>query len=370
MIDIYRHYREFAKRKGLPWIDPAPLVNEVDDQDFNYSLEEPILREFGGFLDINHYHDIATVQPCIRGGDVNRIRRGESYNHTVLFNIFPLAFPLLPNVADLERYHRKAIKNVVTFIKEVGLDLGKLRVTYFAGGNIYDISKGRVLVKKSFPEDRVTLESFLDEGLRKSQLEPVASLDTFVATFAGNGDFYAGPRYEIFYPLGNGGLLEIGTGEALPYRQVREKETTIDIMPASCAVAPVALGLERVQAALENTDNISSVSTFRLLGNKLSPLLKGGDKRNGLRAANFFRAAHVVLSQTHKVRLSGSLSSRRRVIISELCSMLSTKRCRLSEYVEALDLNAELLPWIPGLNNNTEVVAEVLIENLQRRSSR
>ncbi len=368
MIDIYRYYREFAERKGLPWIEPAPLVNEVDHRAFNYSLEGPILREFGEFLNITHYYEMATVQPCIRGGDVSRIKRGETDNHLVLFNIFPLAFPLLPDVNDLERYHRRAIANLIEFIEGAGLDIGKLKVTYFAGGNIADISKGQVPVNKSFPEDSVTRESFLEAGLSDSQIEPVASLDTFVATFAGDGDFYAGNRYEIHYPLGNGKLLEIGTGEALAYRQVRVKEATTDIVPAHSGVAPVVLGMERLQAALENRNDVLSISTLRLLGDKFAPLLKETDGRSRLLAANFFRAAHVVLAQTHGVRLNSSLSSRRRVILSQTCSMLSDTKTRPADYVEALNFDAELHPWIPGLKAETEMVAELLVQNLQRRS--
>lgn len=367
LIETVQAYRSFANEKKLPWITPSPLVNAVDHKAFNYSLEEPILREFGSYLAFTHPYKFSTVQPCIRGADIGQIKKGKTFNHLALFHIFPTAFSLSPNVGDLATCQRTAIADTIDYLKTIGIDLEKLQITYFAGGNLNDISDGHVPVQKTFPEDVVTKQSFRGAGLKSHQLIPVANLDTFVATFAGDEDFLAGNRFEIYYPLSDGTLLEIATGEALEYRQVRENGVTIDVLPASCCATPVVIGLERIQAILENRSSVRSISALGKVADLLSPLLKSSIKENKLLAADFFRAAHLVLAQTHSTPLNASMSEQRRVILSHLCKQFEKRDIQASDFHAVLEQNAALHPWFPELASETGIVANLLIENIERR---
>nr|VFK10108.1 MAG: hypothetical protein BECKLPF1236A_GA0070988_1003210 [Candidatus Kentron sp. LPFa]VFK26099.1 MAG: hypothetical protein BECKLPF1236C_GA0070990_100309 [Candidatus Kentron sp. LPFa] len=368
LIETYHKYRVFAQRKKLSWITPSPLVNAVDNKSFNYSLEEPILREFGSYFSFTHPYRFSTMQPCTRGADIGRIKKGKTQNHLALFHIFPTAFSLSPNLEKINVYHRDAIFDTVDYLRATGIDIRKLKVTYFSGGNLHDISNGYVSVHKTFPADIVTLQSFLEAGLENNQLVPLANLDTFVATFDGDEDFLAGNRFEIYHPLSdNSALLEIATGESLKYRQVRRNKVTIDILPAPCCATPVAIGLERLQAILENRTSVRSISALTDIADLLAPLLGSSARKDKLIAADFFRAAHLVLAQTHKTRLNASISEQRRVILSHLCRQSWNQDILASNFLPVLRRNAALHPWLPELADGAEIVADLLIKNIERR---
>jgi hypothetical protein len=368
--DTLAKYRAFAAEHGFLWIPPAPLVNSVDHRAFNYSLEEPILREFGSYTDITHYYTFSTIQPCIRSADVGLVKKGKSLNHLALFHIFPTAFHHSPEKDQLSRLHTEGIVSLLSFLGMMGLNLGRLQVTYFSGGVLAEISHGHVPVKKLFPPDDITPEACLKAGLSSHQLRPVSSLDTFVATFAGDQDFLAGNRFEFYYPLADGALLEIATGESLGYRQIREKGITKDILPVSCCAVPIVVGLERLHAIMENCTTVNSISAISELAHSLKPVTTSLSVARRLEAADFFRAAHLLLAQTHNIRLNENLSEQRRVILAHLCNLLDVWAYETPSLKEALELNAVLHPWLPELKDEREGVLVALTENIIRRSRR
>ena len=369
LVDTYQAYREFAKKKGMPWIEPGKLVNRVDNKSFNYSLEEPILREFGSYLEISHPYTFSTVQPCIRGGDVSLVQHERTDKHLSLFHIFPTSFFLMPDVKDLEYYHRKSIEDTIEFLVGVGINTQQLEITYFAGGQLDNISNGHIPVSKVFPMDTTTRAAFLAEGLQDHQLKPIASLDTFVATFASDEYFFAGNRFEIYYKSQDGSMLEIGTGEALAYRQIRKAGTTIDILPSPCSITGVVFGIERLQSVLEGRGCIIDISTINELGNALLPFLDSHDDKNKRMAADFFQAVHLILAQTHNKKLNSYHASRRRVLLSQFCRRVINNdlSIQLSDLYPLLEMNAKLHPWLPELQSEMEPVANYIMESLKNR---
>lgn len=360
-------YRDFADQRGLPWITPSPLVNRVDHKSFNYSLEEPILREFESYLNITHPYTFSTIQPCIRGADLGQIKKHKTRNHLALFHIFPTAFFLSPEPSSLVTNQKAGIAATFAFLESVGVDLHQLRVSYFAGGSLREISNGHVPVDKAFPSDKTTVSACLESGIESNRLIPTANLDTFVATFEGDEDFFAGFRYEIFHPLPDGTLLEIATGEALTYRQVRENGVTIDVLPAGCSAAPVVIGLERLHCILEGTSRVQAISSLIELSESLRPLANTASEEELLQAANFFCAAHLVLAQTHNSDINKNLAEQRRVIISHLCKLLDKRLPPHSALLDALNHNAGIHPWLPELASEAVPVASALSEHITRR---
>lgn len=365
--DTLAQYRTFAAQHALPWITPSALANRVDHKAFNYSLEEPILREFGSYLDIKHEYTFSTCQPCIRGTDLGQIKKCKTRNHLALFHIFPTAFFLSPDPAKLSQNQQAGIKATFEFLQLVGLDISRLKITYFGGGRLDEISDGQVPVKKVFPPDEVTLATCLDFGLAPDQLHPVSNLDTFVATFAGDEDFFAGHRYEVYHPLPDGTPLEIATGEALAHRQLRVDGVTVDILPASCSAAPIVIGLERLHAIMERKADVRSISCLKDLAAGLEPLAPKLSADQTLEAADFLRAAHLVVAQTHSLKLTKHLAEQRRVIVSHLCKLLGNQASSYDALKNALAVNAAIHPWLPELTSELDSVANTLMQNISRR---
>jgi hypothetical protein len=317
---VYQHYRQFLVDHGITWIEPASLINDVDPHAFNYSLEEPLLREFGTYFPVFADYSFGTAQACIRGGDVSRLKRGESNNHLCLFHILPVTYKVTTSLETVDAWHRESIRLLCEFLFErVGLDPDRLMVTYFGGGNLATISTGQVPLSQHFPEDANTREFFLASGIKAHQLIPQSSLDNFVASFEGSGDFYAGPRFEIFYPLGDGSILEIGTGEALYHRQVRRDGQLIDIKASNCAIIPLAVGLERVVACAEQRIRVDEGSWSRPATKFLE------DKQlseSSTRASAWYDAFRCVIA-VHIAEAATSLSARQKGQLRSLMAWLA-----------------------------------------------
>lgn len=363
---IAEKYAAYATERQLPWVDPSLLVNAVDKNGFNYSLEEPILRRFGSFMDVNSEYNMSTIQPCIRGADVTSIKRGQTKNHLSLFHIFPTSFQLSPNSQHLRENCRQGIKNTLMFLDSLGLKRTLLQVTYFAGGRLDVLSKGSVPVQTSFPADTITKEAFLDEEVSESQLHPIAGLDTFVATFSGDQDFYAGNRYEIHYPLSTGELLEIGTGEALEFRQVRRGKNTIDIIPAAYSITPIVVGLERICAIVCGSETVRTIPPLMELGHVLSKLFPEPISLDyAVDLADAFRAAHLVLTQTHALSLNASLRRQRRAVVSRLCGLFGSISIHPEDLIVPLELVAAQHSWLPDLRNEIPIVSRLIPEYIK-----
>lgn len=365
--DTLAKYGDFSREHSLPWVPPAPLVNLVDHKAFNYSLEEPILREFGSYLGITHDYSFSTCQPCIRGADISLIKKRKTRNHLALFHIFPTAFFLVPHSVRIATLQQDGIKSTFDFLASVGIDLSRLTVTYFAGGYLDEVSQGQVPVRKYFPPDEITAAACAKAGLASGQLVAKSNLDNFVATFEGDEDFFAGYRYEIFHPLPDGNPLEIVTGEALAYRQTRSEGITVDVLPASCCAVPVVVGMERLHAILEGSADVRSIASLSRLASKLrlvSPHLSDNQLQE---AADFFRAAHLVLAQTHNGRLNKNLAEQRRTILSNLCRLLGKRAASAPALENVLEFNASLHPWLPELRLEIASVAKELVLSIQRR---
>ena len=365
--DTLSKYRSFAEEHNLPWIQPSALVNRVDHKAFNYSLEEPILREFGTYLNISHEYAFSTCQPCIRGADLGQIKKQKTRNHLALFHIFPTAFFLSPNPTRLHENQDAGIATTLKFLASMGIDLSRLVVTYFDGGYLDVISDGLVPVHKFFPPDETTANACLRAGLQRAQLTPTSNLDTFVATFAGDEDFFAGYRYEIYHPLPDNVPLEIATGEALAYRQVRVNGVTTDVLPAQCSAAPVVIGLERLHAVLERQQSVRSISCIGDLATNIQQVAPNLPADRCLEVADFLRAAHLVLAQTRNVKLTQNMAEQRRVILSYLCRLVGESLITRSALKDTLEHNASIHPWLPELSSELDFVVEALVENIKRR---
>lgn len=253
----------FTASNGLEVIPRSLVVNNTDPEAFNYSLEDPIMRHYGSYLEFDHDWSFSTVQPFIRPTDFSELVRGNPHRQSV-FDVGAIRFSLGPDNGRRRELHALALGELVRFLtEEVGLDQDLFIFTVFGGGRLVEAAEanGRQInladPSLTFLPDSATQEILLDLGFLSNQLRVESNLDTFLAEFPMPIEAWAGYRSEIYYDDLDLGPIEIGTDECLYYRrliwsdeEIRGPKTSLsvtkDIVPHEGTFAASGIGLERV----------------------------------------------------------------------------------------------------------------------------
>lgn len=261
MQNLRTRLEHFAVQTGLDVIPRSAVVNDVDPEQFNYSIEEPILRRYGAYLEFDAPWSFAVIQPFVRPTDFSLLVRREALRQSV-FDVGAIRFALDPDTRNRRDLHRQCLADTIRFlVEEIGLDRDRLSFTCYGGGSLVEAARasGRELhladPSLSFPPDMMTVEALVELGISEDRIFPETSLDTFLAEFPAPIEFWAGYRYEVFYthPVTEENI-EIGTGERLEYRRLvwEPKRTpdpasaTRDIIPHSGCFAACGVGLDRL----------------------------------------------------------------------------------------------------------------------------
>lgn len=257
---IIDKYREYILGSRCNFIQRASIVNNVDLTSFNYSVEEPILREYGSLYDIKHDYSFGTVQPCIRTRDAAHIFDDDI--HLSQFTIMPLPFSFYAEKRNLIETRVNYLQNALCFFRNIGIDLDRLCVTFFPGAYFDSMIKSSSHIY--IEPDIVTKKVCLNAGIPEKNLIAGKPFDNFLCTSGVSEKFYAGYRYEIFYKGNNGALFEIATGETLLWLQ-ETKDSTTELLEMPGFGLVIGLGLERCLMASENKDRIFEISIIASL---------------------------------------------------------------------------------------------------------
>jgi hypothetical protein len=349
-----------CKLGHLEKIKRAPIVNDVVERAFNYSLEEPILRKYGSLVNITSPWSFFTIQPCIRMSDFSRVKRGELY-HSPYFNIAPVDFQLSTNPDDLPSLHESSIKRLCFFlIDKIGLDPRNFIVRYFPGGYIDEIDK-RIRIKRYFEEDKITYKVFTECGLSPQQFEPVRNSDTLLFTFPKPIEFWVGYRYEVLYKLENGNLIEIATGEAVKDKRIVDEEgNIIDIQPMNGCIVPVVVGIERLLIAANNLNNIFEcehvVPIFHFINEKVKNTITARVLTSSLQAVHI-----IVTDGGHWNNLNPPRREDFSLFSRAIFNAIMGGSLSIQDLEFLLRKNAELQFWIPELRNSVEQAIDEIV---------
>jgi len=354
---------------GLEKIKRAPIINNVYEKTFNYSLEEPLLRKYGSFTNITSSWSFFTIQPCIRISDFSLVKKGDLYR-SPFFNIAPIDFQLSIHSDDLPNLHKRSIERLYSFLIKIGLNPKNLKVRYFSGGWINELDK-RVKIKKYFCEDEVTYKAFTDCGLSMQQFEPVKSSDTLLFTFPKPIEFWVGYRYEVFYKLENGDLIEIATGEAVKDKRIVDREgNIIDIQPINGCIVPVVIGLERLLIAANNLNNIFEcehiMPIFNFINTKVKDIINAGLLTASLQCTHI-----IVTDGGHWNNLNPPLKKDFSLFLKVISNAMKNGLLSDKDIQSLLETNAELQFWIPELKNSVaQVLEEIRLYNIEKSDER
>jgi alanyl-tRNA synthetase len=166
---------------------------------------------------------------------------------------------------------------------EIGLDISRLKVTYFSGNDARSIEGSR----KHDPQEidrKIKVDYYIEEdpfkktwlkaGLKESQLEPNNTRDNFLTSAWYVTRAPWGYRNEILYLLSDGSYLDIGTIERMThYPKVitdrdslgREAHYVTEVSPWELRIIVDAIGIERILQALEDKKQIWKIELFKPL---------------------------------------------------------------------------------------------------------
>lgn len=356
--ELLRLYDSFTRKNGWERIHRSNIINDVDPSAFNYSMEEPIMRRFGGFFNIMSPWVFSAVQPCIRTGDFGRLKSdSRDQSHLTLFHIMPTPFRLEPDQNQFSQWHCDGIVKPLHFLTEIiGLDIRRIRLSYFGGGTLREISSGRIPSDEAFRPDQDTIDACLDYGMSKQQMLPDSSSDTFLCVSPVAGAFYAGYRYEFFYQMPADYLLEIGTGEALEWKQRIEDGRVVGIEKMSGSVFVTALGLERCLFAVNENRTISECDHIQSVIDMVSNAKTSLNKRDIFLFVDALRAVHMVAADGGNYSgLNKHLREQFRQLMKRVTSIAEKAGLAPSIIREALIQNALAQSWIPELVTGVDI---------------
>lgn len=267
------------QKSGIPTLSNTSVVSPLFSGQFCYCLDEiHWYRKYGNYTDLEIGDDFQKIQPAIRLRDFEAycLKQTENNQHLGLFSMATVTGGRVTSREDSRKYYAESVRGILDILSLIGLDLARLKVTYFSGNTAKEIEMSRkkenqerkILVDKYIPEDNFK-EVLLECGLKAYQLEGVNTRDNYLTSNWHNMIVPWGYRNEFLYPLPNGSYLDIGTIERLDTKPIAEKingnNCVIAIQKWDRNIVINGVGIERLLMAVEKADSISDISLLKPL---------------------------------------------------------------------------------------------------------
>lgn len=304
-----------------------PLVNDAYPSKFNLSISEYLWSEMcknnghiikRGVFDYTSLpeHSFWTITRNIRDEDLDKIIQG-SNQHLLLFHIAGVGgFSVTSDAIENRVFY---LSNLIEFFKQY-IELSKLRVSYFDGGEI-----NRHSIKKEFPKDiNIEIYEFLHKKYGFSLL-PTKN-ETFLSLKVFDSPIYWGYRNEFFLDKNNI-LIDIGTIEYLPYipRYILEEQRIYytDVLRSPKIFIGSGIGIERMMMAVEGVNNIWEISSIK----PLVDFLRDSAKNKVLDKVLFLlgealKVLYYLISERGELTTRSLGSKHRRGIVSKYSAVL------------------------------------------------
>jgi len=351
------------KYPGCISIERSPLIHAGFPGNFNLSFTEfPWLQEFGKYINFNHDFHFSTIQSCIRTADIPLIGTNDSWKYLGVFEMVDLdgilTFKETPDYQALQKFHTK---NLVSFLNDLGISKEKIHASYCTGGNVAELTKGKYNFNFQIPEDEISKQGFLEQGIPEENLIPDKTRDTFLAINLKKEDQHGGIsiaynpwgyRNEIYLELENKEILDVATMESLRFHPKYDGEKIVEIEKADYGASVFAFGLERLCIAINNLQRVQDVDYVKPFYDEME---KQTSEENFL-AGESLRALHRIYSDIEKFRLGELSKPRRKVarkILQNIPKNLSEKKIKY-----LLRIHSETQPWHPEMKSGIEPTME------------
>lgn len=336
-------------------LKPASVCNEGFPGTFNLSYSEAeMIENFHQYLDYDRNFIYSKIQPVIRFQDWSNIAKSDkdSYRYLSVFDLADIGGAVILKGP-------KNINNVISFsidsfanflINKLQLDKSKLRISYFAGGNVKEVTRGKYDFDFELPADN-TISYWKKFDIKNDQFIPDKSRDTLLALSVFGHPTPWGFRHEINY-LHEGKLLDIGTFEYLLYRPIFQDKKIVNLQKWEHLFVISAVGLERILMVKNNFSRVTDCSHVKPL---IEIIIEAAIQKDYKQAEIFcqgLRVIHRVISDCGKYKnLSHKRKEKMRIFYKAIFDYSRKLGIELtSNQLEVfLKLNADLQKFYPEL---------------------
>lgn len=347
--ELREKIRSFQKYTGTEIYPSAPVIHIGFPNCFNLSFAEyEFLQAFKGqYLKCDHDLIYSKIQPCIRHQDWETIKSDEKnrYRYLSLFEMADIGgFILLKQPDKQKEVAQWSIKSFIDFIRYVGLDIDKLRISYFEETNIKDATGGKYNIDRMIPTDPM-MDYWERLGIKKEQLIPDKTRDTLLSLRIFGLPTPWGYRNEIHYEY-RGELLDIGTVEYMKYEPLfNENGEIYDLKEYEHSLGISVIGIERLNMIINNLEYVWEVDSIKPLIDLV--LLKAKNKDN-IQAMILVQALRAINQIVVDGGVYSSLNKKRKEYIRlfyysffESSKMIEFELTK-EHLIDLLNLNAEL----------------------------
>lgn len=355
------------KFSGVRVVKPASVCNDGFPGTFNLSYSEAeMIENFRQYLDYDKDLIYSKIQPVIRFQDWSLIAKYDEHSHRYL-SVFDLAdiggAIILKNSNDWGDVVRFSINSLATFLFEkLQLEKSKVRISYFSGGNVSQVSKGKYNLNFDLPSDS-SIEFWKTQGIKSDQFIADKTRDTLLALNVFGLPTPWGFRHEINY-LHEGKLLDIGTFEYLFYRPIFEKGVLIDLRRWEHLFVISAVGLERLLMVKNNFTRVTDCAHIKPLIESALELANNKNYQQAEILCQALRAIHRIISDCDGY---DNLSQRRKEKLRTFYKAVIMCQNQLGIELERghletlLRQNARLQSFYPELETSVEKTVQEII---------
>lgn len=378
----YKELREYMQKlekfPGCEMRARAPLIHEGFPGTFNLSFTEyDWLNDYGGFSNFNKDSIVSTIQSCVRFQDIDENLRNSKglWKYLGVFEMTDLAGQVvLSERNQTDKYHMGQIQKLISILIDLGLERSRIFPTYNAGGNISEITKGKYDFDFYVPEDLLSRDSFVEQGIPIGNLIPDKTRDTFLSLHI-NQKTPWGYRNEINYNLGteeNPRLLDIGTLERclwFPLYSGEEKAgNIIGLTGIPHTISVSGLGLERLYMAVNGLSEVKEVDYIKSFYDAFKSKSPELSEEQRYKAGEVIRALHRIYSDcaSYGIKLSIHRDRKARRFLQVLRDNAGESLNENNlDYI--LNANAEAQPWHDNLQAGIEPTKERILKYLKAR---
>lgn len=360
---------DYTKSQKLEILSNTSTVSWLYPGQFTYCLnEEFIWDRYGTFIDCPEEVHFQKIQPVIRWNDFeDYFYKGEEKikTHLGLFDMTTINGGHIIPKSKHKIYSEMIFNGLIDFLVNIiGLDKEKFVISYFPGGKLSELGKNKKGVNKydfdfDFPPDNESLEFFSKLGIKKEQMKPDLSRDSFLIPNWICGEVAPwGYRNEILYKTENG-LLDIATIEILSYRPIVKDGKIIRIEEWDKRFIINGTGLERLSMLVDGLKNIYKVDNIKPLRIFLS---KAGYNNGDLKIESL-RIFHRLITDTDgnifDTRSKKTPKERKKKFNIFIRSLIDIKNEDLQKLFE---INAKINSWYPEMKQSITRAIEVIDE--------
>jgi len=361
--NTYKELREkltnIEKYKDCKKIARCPLIHDGFPGTFNLSfVEYDLLKEFGKYQYFDHDFSFSTIQKVIRTNDIFNDMKIKPNKYLGVFEMTDVTGAIiLKEKTDLKSLQQFQIKSMIELLTSQGIKKEDIFPKYCTGGKLSEITDGKYIFDFQVPEDKITLDTLLAEGIPLTNIKKDKSRDTFLSLNLYSGPMGWGYRIEFDITFGKE-TLDVGTIEYLRYDPIfnggNNCENIVGLKDITYTGAASVVGVERLYVLNQGLKDIREIphikNVYKVAGEKSEQV-------------EYLRTIHAIFSDVQKYNLN--IGKHRKQPINEMIDQLTYSPEKIRDILTA---NAESQYWYPELYDGMDLTIDKITQRIKKRN--